>query len=42
MPILHAIHGTNNVPTSMPRLPPGTTDKQVNDLGDFLMTLKGK
>lgn len=42
MEILHAIHGTNNVPTSMPPLPPGTTYKQVNDLGDFLMTLKGK
>ena len=42
MEILHAIHGTNNVPTSMPRLPPGTTYEQVNDLGDFLMTLQGK
>lgn len=42
MEILHAIHGTNNVPTSMPRLPPGTTYEQVNELGDFLMTLKGK
>lgn len=42
MEILHAIHGTNNVPTSMPGLPPGTTYEQVNDLGDFLMTLKGR
>ncbi len=42
MEILHAIHGTNNVPTSMPSLPPGTTYEQVNELGDFLMTLQGK
>lgn len=42
MEILHAIHGTNNVPTSMPGLPPGTTYEQVNNLGDFLMTLTGK
>ena len=42
MEILHAIHGTNNVPTSMPRLPSGTTYEQVNELGDFLMTLQGK
>ncbi len=42
MEILHAIHGTNNVPTSMPRLPPGTTYEQVNELGDFLMTLQRK
>ena len=42
MEILHAIHGTDNAPTSMPRLPPGTTYEQVNELGDFLMTLQGK
>lgn len=42
MEILHAIHGTNNVATSMPPLPPGTTYEEVNDLGDFLMTLQGK
>jgi mono/diheme cytochrome c family protein len=27
--------------TSMPQLPPNTTNEQINDLVDFLMTLKG-
>jgi mono/diheme cytochrome c family protein len=41
--LLTVIHGmkVGDPKSAMPPLPPETTDQQVNDLVDFLMTLKG-
>jgi mono/diheme cytochrome c family protein len=41
--LLKVIHGmkVGDPKSAMPPLPPDTTDQQVNDLVDFLMTLKG-
>ena len=41
--LLKVIHGmkTGDPKSAMPPLPPDTTDQQINDLVDFLMTVKG-
>lgn len=41
--LLKVIHGmkSGDPKSAMPPLPPNTTDQQINDLVDFLMTLKG-
>jgi len=41
--LLMVIHGMKdgNPKSAMPPLPPDTTDQQINDLADFLATLKG-
>jgi mono/diheme cytochrome c family protein len=41
--LLKVIHGMKdgNPKSAMPPLPPETTDQQINDLADFLTTLKG-
>lgn len=41
--LLKVIHGmkTGDPKSAMPPLPPDTTDQQINDLVDFLLTLKG-